>query len=102
MQGGVHRVPFDMSGVPGGINEEYRLVMVASIGRSNNQPCGSCNTGIKAELDVVEAAVSNRPRSSGKFTRARLEGHQDRADASVDMSMGCGWKKSHDASSGSV
>jgi hypothetical protein len=83
MQGGVHRVPFDMSGVPGGINEEYRLVMVASIGRSNNQPCGSCNTGIKAELDIVEAAVSNRPRSGGKLPEPDWRDRIEQMPASI-------------------
>ena len=81
MQGGVHRVPFDMSGVPGGINEEYRLVIVASIGRINNHPCGSCNTGIKAELD--EAVVLNRPRSGGKLTEPDWRDRIEQMPASI-------------------
>jgi hypothetical protein len=47
--------------------------MVERVGGTNNQPGRRCKTGIDAEADVVESAVSNRPSSFGKFTTSRQE-----------------------------
>jgi hypothetical protein len=70
----------------GCIDEEDGVVMVERMVGTNNQPGIRCNTGINAEADVMESAVSNRPSSFGKFTAPRLEG-KDSAEARIDSSV---------------
>jgi hypothetical protein len=83
------------------VDKKDRLVMVERVGGTNNQPWRRCKTGINAESDVVESAVSNRPSSFGKFTPSRHEG-KDSAEARIESRMGLGRKKVQDASSGSI
>jgi hypothetical protein len=62
------------SSIRRGFDEKNRVVVVEGVSDTDTQANGSRKTGIKAETDVVEAAVSNRPSSFGKFTATRLEG----------------------------